>query len=999
MSSPQELGAVYISVVPSLEGATGTMAAGGSAAADQFSQSFGQRVKGGLSGAMGGVTDKFKDVFHHAGDAASTDFSDKFSTGLKGHIPKLDLSAFKDVFAKAGDKASTDFSTKFGDTSKQSFQTVGKELADKLGQAFGGNIGDAIGSFMGDLKLPVVSKLGDLLSDVAGAGEHATTAISGVGDAMEKVQTGDFAGAMSSVSSAFENVQTDAQNVSDTFVTLKGGIKGTTDALGDLAAGSPAIVEALEAIGAAAAPIAAGIMGGVAAVGGVIKFGDWWADTHPQSREQMDRESGVPVGPLPGGTPVQLAPPTTPGGVPLPLAPEPIPAGTAPAAESPPGDIPGLLLPQAAPPAPPPAPVVKAPAPPTPSGLPYPPGYLPSPSPAPSPAPSSFPSAIPRVSGAQGGTPQLSMPRVSSAADLPAAGSRIGNLYAFAESLAGTPYSTSLRNDCSGMVAQLASVALGLPPPAAAQRFTTTGEEAWLQSHGFAPGIGGPQDLTIGFNPLPDQEGHTAATLPGGVHAEQGGSGGKFTLGGPVGGESPEFSKHYHLDMSGKGTPLGTANDPLYTAQSPNAPGADKQGQQGQQLGQGVFKGILQELGFPDVFGKSPIDFGAYKFGAGVLNFGLSRLGGAGAGAEPGGAGAAAGAGAEPGGLGAGLGGLLPKLSGLMPGPQAAGALPIPQFAKGGFLPQGYIVIPQPGQPGSPARQQWDYLHPSRPAPPPDQPPDIPQFQGGGVVDDDDLEGAGGGGGNLGPPPVKTILPPLIDPATGRVNLQIIPTRPSRGGRTWNPIPHFGSGGMLPAMAEIHPPTKGLVQWAEPGTGGEAFIPLKGGQRSIDIWAKTGQRLGVFQDGGMTSDAPTYNAPKSQGDSGGGGFDVGSLIGIGLDALFQDSQASYGVENKLYPGMASPTSDQQETTAAYQALGRQHRAQGGIAASDVVAAMHRARPGPPQPVTANVSNGPTFNVTNTGITSPEAIVPTITHVQTTASRYAPSAQPATLTSS
>ncbi|ORW20907.1 phage tail tape measure protein, partial [Mycobacterium palustre] len=61
--------------------------------------------------------------------------------------------------------------------------------------------------------------------------------------------------------------------------------------------------------------------------------------------------------------------------------------------------------------------------------------------------------------------------------------------------------------------------------------------------------------------------------------------------------------------------------------------------------------------------------------------------------------------------------------------------------------------------------------------------------------------------------------------------------------------------GKLPGHAMVQPPSGkgGLVQWAEDSTGGEAFIPLRGGQRSIDIWAQTGRLLGVFAGGGFNN--------------------------------------------------------------------------------------------------------------------------------------------------
>lgn len=70
------------------------------------------------------------------------------------------------------------------------------------------------------------------------------------------------------------------------------------------------------------------------------------------------------------------------------------------------------------------------------------------------------------------------------------------------------------------------------------------------------------------------------------------------------------------------------------------------------------------------------------------------------------------------------------------------------------------------------------------------------------------------------------------------------------------PQPRAAGGlfdGVLPADAVLQRGSgSGLVQWAEAGTGIEAFIPIEGNrQRSLDIWAKTGQLLGVFEQGGI----------------------------------------------------------------------------------------------------------------------------------------------------
>jgi hypothetical protein len=232
----------------------------------------------------------------------------------------------------------------------------------------------------------------------------------------------------------------------------------------------------------------------------------------------------------------------------------------------------------------------------------------------------------------------------SSRQGLAASGSRVANLYALADALQGTPYSTSLRDDCSGMVAQLAAVAVGLPPPSAGERFSTVTEQDWLLSHGFRMGMGPPGSLRIGWTPLPGMEGHTAATLPGGEHAESGGSGGGFRVGGgAAGAEDPQFSMHAYLPMrggAGPGGPLGTRGDPLYTTDAAPAGAGGAGGVPGaQEFGGDLISGMFQELGLPDVFGKPFTQWGLWKTGMGALKFGLGlaqAMGGAGAGGSPG---------------------------------------------------------------------------------------------------------------------------------------------------------------------------------------------------------------------------------------------------------------------------------------------------------------------------------------------------------------------------
>ncbi|SKR28062.1 Putative phage tail tape measure protein TMP [Mycobacteroides abscessus subsp. abscessus] len=109
---------------------------------------------------------------------------------------------------------------------------------------------------------------------------------------------------------------------------------------------------------------------------------------------------------------------------------------------------------------------------------------------------------------------------------------------------------------------------------------------------------------------------------------------------------------------------------------------------------------------------------------------------------------------------------------------------------------------------------------------------------------------------NPGPTPVTG---PFVG---GNANAQapwipFLPPPRARGGifDVWDSVASFANG-KLPSQALIQPPVSGagLVQWAEPSTRGEAFIPLGGGQRSIDIWMETGRRLGLlrsYEQGGL----------------------------------------------------------------------------------------------------------------------------------------------------
>ena len=80
------------------------------------------------------------------------------------------------------------------------------------------------------------------------------------------------------------------------------------------------------------------------------------------------------------------------------------------------------------------------------------------------------------------------------------------------------------------------------------------------------------------------------------------------------------------------------------------------------------------------------------------------------------------------------------------------------------------------------------------------------------------------------------------------------------------------ANGFLPQQATIQSPRANLIQWAEPETEGEAFIPLARSKRarSLAIWHETGKRLGAMADGGMLENQRAmafYNSLKDQTDT------------------------------------------------------------------------------------------------------------------------------------
>lgn len=89
-------------------------------------------------------------------------------------------------------------------------------------------------------------------------------------------------------------------------------------------------------------------------------------------------------------------------------------------------------------------------------------------------------------------------------------------------------------------------------------------------------------------------------------------------------------------------------------------------------------------------------------------------------------------------------------------------------------------------------------------------------------------------------------------------------------------VDYFANGGLRERHVAQIAPAGAYRVWAEPETGGEAYIPLSYAKRrrSIDIWAETGRRLGIpgFADGAIRSAAPVPPAARSDA----------SVIGLSL---------------------------------------------------------------------------------------------------------------------
>lgn len=127
-------------------------------------------------------------------------------------------------------------------------------------------------------------------------------------------------------------------------------------------------------------------------------------------------------------------------------------------------------------------------------------------------------------------------------------GITVDELDKFAQDLEGKPYVWGGVHwgDCSGAMSGISRFAVGLDPWGG--RFATGSEAGALKSMGFTLGRGKPGDLRIGwFNGGP-YGGHTAGTLPTGVHVEMGGARGNGQYGGrAAGADDKSFTDHAYL--------------------------------------------------------------------------------------------------------------------------------------------------------------------------------------------------------------------------------------------------------------------------------------------------------------------------------------------------------------------------------------------------------------------------------------------------------------------
>jgi len=110
-------------------------------------------------------------------------------------------------------------------------------------------------------------------------------------------------------------------------------------------------------------------------------------------------------------------------------------------------------------------------------------------------------------------------------------------------------------------------------------------------------------------------------------------------------------------------------------------------------------------------------------------------------------------------------------------------------------------------------------------------------------------------------------------------------------------------GGLLPNQATIQSPGT-LVQWAEPETGGEAFIPLASSkrERSRAIWEKTGELLGI--------DMKRLDPHSLHSYADGGIHNIPDMSDLGAIGETTEKAMEYVYERWLQSAMSASSYDQ-----------------------------------------------------------------------------------------
>lgn len=121
--------------------------------------------------------------------------------------------------------------------------------------------------------------------------------------------------------------------------------------------------------------------------------------------------------------------------------------------------------------------------------------------------------------------------------------------------------------DCSSAVEDLVNLMDGRPT-AGASMWTGNAAE-WLTQRGFVPGMGGPGDFRVGFNPQ-----HMQATLPGGTNINWGSDEMAARRGiGGTGADDPAFTWHYYRPTTGGYSPVAPSVGVAPTPIPPPSPG------------------------------------------------------------------------------------------------------------------------------------------------------------------------------------------------------------------------------------------------------------------------------------------------------------------------------------------------------------------------------------------------------------------------------------------